>query len=267
MTGVARTHAQRSEVVDRARERLTEVVPFRPNLRHAHLPRLERLANALPLFAEMTLDHVWSSHLCALRRRCDVDPQVPGLPWREDHVELDRRPVDAALLGEHDLRAAVSVRVDEHEPVLRILEARRDRVGQRLRVARIAEGEVPCLDRDDVREVGAELDPDPDRELLRRDVRECNVILHAVADEALTLDRHGVERKILRQRIPQEERGGVVLDRARGEQKRPPAVERQLQPREEARVVHEEPVSLLTHVAQLVADAEGRPFENGLFGH
>ena len=75
---------------------------------------------------------------------------------------------------------------------------RHDRVGQRLRAARVAEREVPLLDGDDVCEVGAELDPDADVELLRRHVRERDVILHPVADEALALDRHRVEREIRR---------------------------------------------------------------------
>ena len=162
------------------------------------------------------------------------------------------------LLRQQDLRATVSLGIDEHEAVVRLLELSSHRVGEWLRVPWVAEGEVPLLHGHDVCEVRTELDSDADRELLRGHVRQLDVILHPVADEAVALDRDGVEREVLRQRVPQEERGGVVLDRARREQERSPAVERQLQPREEARVVHEEPVSLLTHVAQLIADAEER---------
>ena len=132
---------------------------------------------------------------------------------------------------------------------------------------RVAEGEVPLLHGHDVCEVRTELDSDADRELLRGHVRQLDVILHPVADEALALDRHGVEREVLRQRIPEEERCGVVLDRARREQERSPAVERQLQPREETCVVDEEPVRLLADVPELVADAEGRALENRLLRH
>jgi len=85
-----------------------------------------------------------------------------------------------------------------------------------------------------------------------------------MATERLSM-RH--TREILRQRIPEEERGGVVLHGSRGEEQRAPAVERQLQPGEKARVVDEEPVRLLADVAELVADAECGAFEDRLLRH
>jgi hypothetical protein len=129
VTGVACTHTQCGEVVDRARERLTQIVPVRPNLRYLKLPCRERVTNARPLFAEVPLDDMRGGLLCAVRRRQDVDPQVPGLARCERHVECDCRPLDRSLLRQQDLRAAVSLRVDEHEPVLRLLEMRNHRVG------------------------------------------------------------------------------------------------------------------------------------------
>ena len=64
------------------------------------------------------------------------------------------------------------------------------------------------------------------------------------------------------ERVPQEERGREVLDLARGERQRRRAVDRQLQPREEARVVGEQTARLVADVAEVVADAEGRSFED-----
>ena len=87
-------------------------------------------------------------------------------------------------------------------------------------------------------------------ERLRRLVRQLDVILHAVADEALALDQHAVER----QTVATADCAGSTRPRStrrcRDESSsgRLPSM-RQLEPREEARVVGEEPVRRLAHVA------------------
>ena len=67
-------------------------------------------------------------------------------------------------------------------------------------------------------------------------------------------------------RVAEVERGGEVLDPARREQQRPRPVDAQHEPREEARVVREEPARLGGDVAALVADAERRSFEDRQHG-
>src|SRR5205823_13757945 len=64
---------------------------------------------------------------------------------------------------------------------------------------------------------------------------------------------------------PKEGRGGEVLHPAGREQQRARAVQRQRQVREEAHVVGEQPARLAREVADLVADAEGRAFEDAEF--
>src|SRR3954468_2742412 len=93
------------------------------------------------------------------------------------------------------------------------------------------------------------------------------MVLHAVADEALALDRERVELEVRRDRVAEEERSGEVLDRARRQQQRPLSVDRQLQLRQVTGVVDEEAVRRLADVAELAADAEGRPFEDRLLRH
>src|SRR5205809_3550398 len=70
-------------------------------------------------------------------------------------------------------------------------------------------------------------------------------------------------REPVAERVPQIERRREVLDLPRRQQQRPLAVDRQHEPREEARVVGEEAARLAGHVAAVVADAERRAFEDG----
>jgi hypothetical protein len=95
--------------------------------------------------------------LLPVRPRDDVDSEPPRLTRRELHVVLDPAALGAAALGEEDLGVAEAVGVREQELVVEIVEPRLDGVGQRPCVDRVAEREVPLLDRDDVREVAGEL--------------------------------------------------------------------------------------------------------------
>ena len=112
---------------------------------------------------------------------------------------------------------------------------------QRTGVQRVAEREVVLLDGDDVREVGADLELELERDRLGALVADGDVVLHPVADEALAHDREHVLAEAARERVAQVEGGREVLDLAGREQQRPLAVHAQLEPGEEARVVREEP--------------------------
>ena len=79
---------------------------------------------------------------------------------------------------------------------------------------------------------------------------------------------HRVLRQPVRERVAQEERRREVLDLAGREQQRPLAVDRELEPREKPRVVARRGrCVVLAHVAELVADAERRAFEDRLLRH
>ncbi len=126
----------------------------------------------------------------------------------------------------------------------------------------VAEREVVGLDREDVREVVADLDGEVELDPAGRVVRDDEVLLHRVADEALAGDRDLVVRQVAHHRVPQEERGRVVLDLAGREHQRARPVDGQHPAREEARVVGEEPHRRLGDVAELVGDAERRALED-----
>ena len=78
----------------------------------------------------------------------------------------------------------------------------------------VAEREVVRLDREDVREVVAELEREVELDAALGVVRDDEVLLHPVADEALAGDRDLVVLEVADDRVPQEEGGRVVLDLA-----------------------------------------------------
>src|SRR5262249_32717146 len=122
--------------------------------------------------------------------------------------------------------------------------------------------EVEVLHCEDVREVGADVELDVELDALHALVLDRERVLHAVADEALAPDREDVGRQAVRQRVAHEERGREVLDLVRGQQQRSLPVDRQLEHREEARVRREQAFDVPVQVAQPVANAEGRAFED-----
>ncbi len=142
-----------------------------------------------------------------------------------------------------------------------VVADRRER-RKRLRALRVAEREVVLLHRHDVREVGAELEAELERDGFQRLVLERDVVLHPVAYEAQARDRDLVLVEPAGQRVAHVEGGRVVLDLRRGEQERPRFVDPQLQLGEEARVLGEEPGRPAVEVADVVADAERRAFED-----
>ena len=242
---------------------MPEVVVARPQLRHAQPPGRERVAHVLPLGAELELDRA-GRRLLAVQRRRDVEPEAPALPRRERDRVAHVRAVGRAALGQDHLRARAAVTVGrEDELVAALVEAdgrgRRERTG----VQRVAEREVVLLDGDDVREVGLDHELELERDRLGALVADGDVVLHPFADEALAHDREHVLAEAARERVPQVEGGGEVLDPAGREQQRPLAVHAQLEPGEEARVVREQPGRGAVEVADVVADAERRPFEDG----
>ncbi len=83
-----------------------------------------------------------------------------------------------------------------------------------------------------------------------------------VADEALARDRERVLRQARDDGVAEVERRREVLDLPGREQERADAVDPQLEPGEEARVLGEEPAREAVEVADLVADAEGRSLED-----
>ena len=135
-------------------------------------------------------------------------------------------------------------------------------VRQRRRAQRVPEREVVILHGEDVREVGAELDPQVELDRFHALVHDRDRVLHPVPDEPLPADRQRVLRQTFRQRVPHEERRGEVLDPVGREQQRTLAVHGQLQHRQEPRVLGVQAFHVAPEIAELVADAEGRAFED-----
>ena len=79
---------------------------------------------------------------------------------------------------------------------------------------RIAEREVESLDREDVREVGGELDDDVELQALHALVLDPHTFRDAAADEPFARDRHRVGWKVRARRVPQVVHGVEVVDGA-----------------------------------------------------
>ena len=126
----------------------------------------------------------------------------------------------------------------------------------------VAEGEVVSLDGEDVREVGPELERELELDGPRRVVLDDDVLLHAVADEAVATDGELVRPEPVDDGVPQVERRGEVVDAVRGEGQGPRAVDGEHPAREEARVAREEAHDRLGDVAAVVRDAERRAFQD-----
>ena len=124
------------------------------------------------------------------------------------------------------------------------------------------EREVVLLDGEDVREVGADLERELELDGMLRVVHDDDVLLHAVADEAVAPDREHVLLEPAGDGVPEEEGGRVVLDLVRRELERPLAVDREDPAREKARVVREEAHHRVDDVSALVRDAERRAFQD-----
>ena len=215
------------------------------------------------LLAEAPLGRV-RRELLVDERREDVEPNLPGLARLEPERVAEAPAVGATGLRDDHLRLDAFVGgILEQELLPLLVEARLDDRGERLCVQRIAEREVVRLHRHDVREVGGELEADLELDRLHAPVLDHDHLLHALADEAAALDQERVLGEAARERVAQVEGGREVLDLPRREQRRPLAVDREPEPREEARVLREEPAGVAVQVAGLVRHAEGRPFEDG----
>ena len=254
-------HAQRGEIRHRAPERPSQVVPGRPQLRHPELPGGERGPDPVDLVAEVTLRGP-RLHLDAVLNGEHVDPQLPALAGLQGDPVAHRSLLDLAAQGEQHLRLTVEVVGGaEQEPVLRLVEEGRHQLG-RERPGRVAEREIEGLDREDVREVGADVDGQLELDRPIGVVDEDHVLLHPVTDETPPRDRDLVGTQAADGGIPQEPDRREVLDLPLGEQERPCAVDGQRQAGEEARVRVEEAGRRLPEVAELVRHAEGRALEN-----
>src|SRR5207248_1096531 len=148
---------QRREIRHRLEERAAELVPVGPDLRDPQLPSRERLAHTRHLLAEAPLCRPGRNRV-AVDRREDVEPQLPALPWCELEPVNDLRALDRSAVREDHLGPRASRSLLEHELVVLVLVPPLDGGWQRLRAGGVAEREVMLLDREDVREVGAQLE-------------------------------------------------------------------------------------------------------------
>jgi uncharacterized membrane protein len=217
------------------------------------------------LLAEAELGEARRDEL-AVGQRKHLDVEVPALARVEAEVEDHPRPVHLTALGEDDLRLRRGLAVvGDEELVALLLVLDRPAVGKRLRAQRVAEREVEVLDGEDVREVRADVELEVELDAFHALVLHDEGVLHAVADETLPPDRQHVGSKSAGQRIAHEERRREVLDLVGRQEQRPLPVDGQLQRREKPGVLGEETFDVAVEVAEQVANAEGRAFENAEF--
>ena len=156
-----RTDAQRGEVRDRLRDGTLEVVPVGAQLGHSQLPGGERVTHVLELLAEPPLGRL-GMHDVAGRRGHDVDHELPALTRFElDRVRRPRPLHEARRLREDHLGRGRAGRIRQQELAFLGVEARLGERRQRRRLERVAEREVVRLDREDVREIRADLQREP----------------------------------------------------------------------------------------------------------
>jgi hypothetical protein len=86
-----------------------------------------------------------------------------------------------------------------------------------VRPRRVAERQVERLDREDVGEVGAELEREVELHPAARVIDDDHVILHSVADEAASRDGDLVRLESADRRVPEKPGSRVVLDLPVGE--------------------------------------------------
>ena len=112
------------------------------------------------------------------RRRRSAGPSAPAARGRG---RSGPEAVDARPCARADLRLGAAVRSPRARAGCRLVVADRGGRRQRPGVERVAEGEVVLLDRDDVREVGADLELELERE--RRSCPRCGArgVLHPLA--------------------------------------------------------------------------------------
>ena len=136
---------------------MRQVLPRAPQLRHAQAPGLERGVDPPPLLAEAPVGRA-RLHGIVVERRDDVDLELPGRPRLELDPIAHLALLDLPALGEDHLGPRLGRVVLEHELVLLVVEARFAELRERPRAQRVAESEVVVLDREDVREIVAQLE-------------------------------------------------------------------------------------------------------------
>ena len=200
---LASMDAERGEIGDRARERVVEVVPGGAELRDAQLPGGERGLDTLPLLAEAPLGR--RGLICSPSRRARPRRRCPR---RCAGLELD--PV--AGLAQLDVAPAsedtwVRAWPWSSSSTNWFSDSSKCASASGAGACSVAEREVVVLDREDVREVVAELERELERDRAHRVVVHDQFVLHALADEAVPGDRDGVLRQLTGDRVPQEEGG------------------------------------------------------------
>jgi hypothetical protein len=125
---------------------------------------------------------------------------------------------------------------------------------------------LALLAREDVREVGAEREPEVELDDALSVVPYDDALLEAADDDACARDRDLVGGEPARHRIPEHERHRVVLGAAGREEPRRRPVHGQLEAGKEAGVLGEQPQAGGVDVAAVVGDAEGGALQHG-HGH
>ena len=158
---VVRPHPQRRKVVDGLAEGVPKAVPARldPRRLGAATPRPTRARGTL--LAEMARDPPG----CAAGRPSAASPTSYAGPSVSRGGEEDVVVGHSRASPTPPRTRIACVRPKPYgststKPVLLVVVARLDRGGERRRVRRVAECEVPLLHGDDVREVGGEVDAD-----------------------------------------------------------------------------------------------------------
>ena len=168
-----------------------EVVQLGLQPGHAHVPGRERLPHVLALLAEVPLDCV-RLRLLARERGDDVDAQSSASRG-EVEVEADARPSIVPRREKSTCVLAPPSRLSSSTSWFAApAVAHRRPAAAAAGRAGVAEGEVVLLDRDDVREVGTDLELELECQRREALVPEHEHVLHPVAHEPLARDRERV---------------------------------------------------------------------------
>ena len=186
---VAAAHAQRREIRDGARVGLASSGHEARSCGTCMFQALERALDARPLLAEVTGAGRAPGPCAPGDRARNVSRTSHSACGPSSSANAERRPRDecgprATHLGREHALGVEQVRGLGRRPGEQF-DGRRQRLGE----AGVAEREVVVLDREDVREVDAELDGQLDRHGVAGEVGDDDVLLQIVGHEALAADQ------------------------------------------------------------------------------
>ena len=168
------------------------------------VPGLERAADAVALLPEVACSRT-AAGAHATRLRPERQPHVPLGVRSEGNREAQGRAGDVGGAGAADVGRELAGGIAEVGDHRRAPAVSATAGGSATARAGSPSAKSCCLIRQDVGEVGLELDGEQDRHRVARQVGDDHVLLQVVGDEALTAEQDLVRQQPSRRRVAQEE--------------------------------------------------------------